>query len=587
MYSTKKNIRLLLAVMLQHEVPYWVLCPGSRNAPITLTATRVWGDGIANQRGTLSVLDERTAGFVALGLSDGCNAPVAVCCTSGSAVLNLAPAVAEAYYRHVNLVVISADRPKRWIGQMDGQTLPQDDVFGGLVCKSVTLPEEIATEEDEWYCRRLVEEAFMEAVKQGGGPIHINVPLSEPLFEETDEPLPIVTPVKYYNSYGRLRLPAHDTFIRKWTMPQTRRMIVIGQRAYDKMHVEEWNALSRIVEDKSTVVVAEHLANVIQKEDIITRADEILDIWPEDEALMPECVITLGGHVVSKRLKQFLRKASADMQHLHVSLRGDYCDTFRHLTGVVQADNESFVSELSDWYLKRNDGRYEESTFRAEWHRRQQEVKAKASVYDYHTHSDLKVLADVIKMLPEKSRIHLANSSMVRNVQLFDFPNGCLFYCNRGMNGIEGSVSTAVGYAIATPEEKSYLLVGDLSFAYDSNALWNINLPPNLRILVLNNGGGQIFRQLPGLQPTSECRRMVAGEHRLRISNERSMKCRYLSAQERYLKAFYKKELERWADSSQDIPLLEIETKAEQNDQVVRERREWMYTLRDRSEEKR
>ena len=180
MYSDKKNVLQLVALLRAHGVRRAVLCPGSRNVPLVQAFATCGGFEC------FSVTDERSAGFFAIGLALHVQAPVVVCCTSGSALLNLHPAVCEAFYRRVPLVVVSADRPAAWIGQMDGQTLPQPGVFGGLVRKAVNLPE-VRTEEDEWYANRLVNEALLEVDHHGYGPVHINVPLSEPLFHFTAE----------------------------------------------------------------------------------------------------------------------------------------------------------------------------------------------------------------------------------------------------------------------------------------------------------------------------------------------------------------------------------------------------------------
>ncbi|WP_349832911.1 2-succinyl-5-enolpyruvyl-6-hydroxy-3-cyclohexene-1-carboxylic-acid synthase, partial [Bacteroides fragilis] len=220
MYSDKKNILQLVALLRAHGVTKVVLCPGSRNAPIVHTLA-----GHPDFT-CYSVTDERSAGFFAIGLALQGGTPAAVCCTSGTALLNLHPAIAEAYYQKVSLVVISADRPAAWINQMDGQTLPQPGVFRSLVKKSVDLPE-IHTDEDEWYCNRLLNEALLELNHHGKGPVHINVPVSEPLFQFTAESLPEVRVITRYqglNVYDR----DYDGLIDRLNK-YNRRMMIVGQ----------------------------------------------------------------------------------------------------------------------------------------------------------------------------------------------------------------------------------------------------------------------------------------------------------------------------------------------------------------------
>ena len=221
MYSDKKNIQELVALLEAHKVRKIVLCPGSRNAPIVQT--------IVNHSyfSCTSVTDERSAAYIALGLALNGGEPVAVCCTSGTALLNMHPAVAEAYYQQVPLVVISADRPEAWIGQMDGQTIPQPNAFGKLVKSSVNLPE-VRSDEDKWYCNRLVNEALLELYHHGRGPVHINVPISEPLFDFNTTELPsarVITRYEGLNMYNR----EYDDLIEKLN-GYSKRMMIAGQQ---------------------------------------------------------------------------------------------------------------------------------------------------------------------------------------------------------------------------------------------------------------------------------------------------------------------------------------------------------------------
>ena len=220
MYTDKKNILQLVALLKAHQIQKIVLCPGSRNIPIVQTLVNI------PEFTCYPVTDERSAGFFALGLALNGGSPAAICCTSGTALLNIHPAVAEAFYQQVPLVVISADRPAAWIGQMDGQTLPQPGVFGSLVKKSVNLPE-IQSEEDEWYCNRLINEALMELDHHGKGPVHINVPISEPFFKLPVTELPearVITRYQGLNVYEKDYQPLIDRLNR-----YQRRMVVVGQ----------------------------------------------------------------------------------------------------------------------------------------------------------------------------------------------------------------------------------------------------------------------------------------------------------------------------------------------------------------------
>lgn len=489
MYSDKKNILQLVALLRAHEIRNVVLCPGSRNTPIIHT--------LANHPyfTCYSVTDERSAGFFALGLALSGGRPAAVCCTSGTAPLNLHPAVAEAFYQQVPLVVISADRPASWIGQMDGQTLPQPNVFGPLVKSSVNLPE-IHTSEEEWYCNRLVNEALLELNHHGKGPVHINVPISEPLFQFTAEDLPDVRVITRYqglNVYDR----QYDDLITRLN-GYTKRMMVVGQM--NLIYLFERKICKLLY--KHFAWLTEHTGNQTVPGIPVKNFDAIIYSLPEEEQakLVPDLLITYGGHVVSKRLKQLLRK-HPPKEHWHVAADGQVADTFCSLTTVIEMDPFEFLEKIA--YLLENKP--------CEYPKRWEQLSKQMAEPDF-AFSEMAAIGKVLKALPTDAVLHLANSSTVRYAQLFQIPDSVEVCCNRGTSGIEGSLSTALGYAWAS-DKLNFVLIGDLSFFYDMNALWCNHLRGNLRIMLLNNGGGEIFQSLPGLKMEARTHRFVTALH--------------------------------------------------------------------------
>ena len=489
MYSDKKNILQLVALLRAHEIRNVVLCPGSRNTPIIHT--------LANHPyfTCYSVTDERSAGFFALGLALSGGRPAAVCCTSGTALLNLHPAVAEAFYQQVPLVVISADRPASWIGQMDGQTLPQPNVFGPLVKSSVNLPE-IHTSEEEWYCNRLVNEALLELNHHGKGPVHINVPISEPLFQFTAEDLPDVRVITRYqglNVYDR----QYDDLITRLN-GYTKRMMVVGQM--NLIYLFERKICKLLY--KHFAWLTEHTGNQTVPGIPVKNFDAIIYALPEEEQakLVPDLLITYGGHVVSKRLKQLLRK-HPPKEHWHVAADGQVADTFCSLTTVIEMDPFEFLEKIA--YLLENKP--------CEYPKRWEQLSKQMAEPDF-AFSEMAAIGKVLKALPTDAVLHLANSSTVRYAQLFQIPDSVEVCCNRGTSGIEGSLSTALGYAWAS-DKLNFVLIGDLSFFYDMNALWCNHLRGNLRIMLLNNGGGEIFQSLPGLKMEARTHRFVTALH--------------------------------------------------------------------------
>jgi 2-succinyl-5-enolpyruvyl-6-hydroxy-3-cyclohexene-1-carboxylate synthase len=490
-YSNKQNILELVALLREHGVTKVVLCPGSRNAPIVHTLST------CPDFTCYSVTDERGAGYFAIGLALNGGAPAAVCCTSGTALLNLHPAVAEAFYQQVPLVVISADRPAAWIGQMDGQTLPQPGVFGTLSRKSVTLPE-IHSDEDRWYCNRLINEALLATHHHGKGPVHINVPLSEPLFEFTVAELPKVRVITRYqglNVYDR----AYDDLILLLNHFR-KRMVVVGQMnliyLFEKRYVKQLH--------KHFAWLTEHIGNQTVPGIPLKNFDATINAMSEAQAedMTPDLLITYGGHIVSKRLKKFLR-AHRPKEHWHVSADGEVVDLFGSLTTVIEMDPFEFLEKIAGLIDS------ETPDFPRMWENYCKEIPEPNIAY-----SEMSAVGALIKALPNPCALHLANSSAVRYAQLYTLPPNVEVCCNRGTSGIEGSLSTAVGYA-SVSDKLNFVAIGDLSFFYDMNALWmGNNIRPNLRIMMLNNGGGEIFHTLPDLDMSGTSHKFITAVHK-------------------------------------------------------------------------
>lgn len=489
MYTDKKSILQLAALLKAHGIRKIVLCPGSRNIPIVQTLANI------PDFTCYPMTDERSAGFFALGLALHGGSPAAVCCTSGTALLNLHPAVAEAFYQQVPLVIISADRPAAWIGQMDGQTLPQPGVFGSLVKKSVNLPE-VDTEESEWYCNRLINEALLELNHHGKGPVHINVPISEPFFKLPVTELPqarVITRYQGLSVYDKDYQPLIERLNR-----YQRRMAVVGQmnliylfdKRYTKMLYKHFAWFTENISNQT--VPGMPIRNV---EPLLCSMN-----FEAQQKMRPELLITYGGHIISKRLKNFLRR-HPPVEHWHISPDGEIVDLYGSLTTVIEMDPFEFLEKIAPMM----DNRTPE-------YPRQWETLSKAIPQAQFDYSEMSAIGKVIRLLPTPCSLHLANSSVVRYAQLFELPAEVEVLSNRGTNGIEGSMSTALGYATAS-DKLNFLFIGDLSFFYDMNALWNANYGSNIRILLLNNEGGEIFHALPGLELHENARRFVTAIH--------------------------------------------------------------------------
>lgn len=485
------NIQILVSLLSQHGVSRAVVCPGSRNAPIVH-----WLSGCGTME-CCPVTDERSAGFVALGMAQATGRPVAVCVTSGTALLNLAPAVAEAYYRQIPLVVISADRPQMWIDQLDGQTLRQPGALGGFVARCVTLPEP-STDENRRYSERLVNEAMLAARHPVGRPVHINVPLSEPLFDFTVADTPRVRAVTHIGNGGA---SAEMTgLIGDRLRTAVRPMIVVGQCDDSRMLAD---ALRRLA--GRYVVLQEPLSPGPGA----VRFDEVLNRIGMSADYMPDFILYAGGTVVSKRLKKFLRAADG-AETWAVSPDGEIHDTFMTQTAVIQADAVSVMVGLAA-LLSDDDGVSSASGFRCLWTAALAAADSHAAAFEprYSQMMAVRMFEAMAGELDYDFHVHYANSSAVRLANVY---SDHYIYVNRGVNGIEGSLSTAAGFSMACLE-MTFCVIGDLSFFYDSNALWSQALRGNLRILLLNNCCGGIFHQLPGLEASPVRDSCIAAEH--------------------------------------------------------------------------
>lgn len=454
-----------------------VISPGSRNAPLTI--------GFANNDTfeCFSIADERSAAFFALGMAQQTQKPVVVLCTSGSALLNYYPAFAEAFYSQIPLIIVSADRPHDKIDIGDGQTIRQENVFANHSLFNANLNENVSLEND-----KLINEAISKSILEKG-PVHINVPFEEPLYETTgelivkSEIIPEVQPI--------LESENLSDFAKKWNH-SNKKMILVGVNFPNAI---QQNIIDWMANDSSVVVLTETTSN-LHDETFISNIDTIITPFSiEDfETFQPEILVTFGGMVVSKRIKAFLRKYKPK-QHWHIDPFRAY-DTFGALTKHFKTEPNLFFEQFIP--LSQN----VKSSYKSEMNAIKKLRKIKQEVYlSEIPFSDFKAFELIINFLPEHSMLQIANSSPIRYAQLIDIHPSISVFCNRGTSGIDGSSSTAIGAAFAS-NQQAVLITGDISFLYDSNALWNQYIPKNFKIVLVNNGGGGIFRILPGHEET-------------------------------------------------------------------------------------
>ena len=475
----------MVAICAALGMRYVVLSPGSRCAPLVI-AFHNHPDITC-----LSIIDERAAAFFAMGMAQQLGQPVGLVCTSGSATLNYAPAIAEAFYSKIPLLLFTADRPSEWIGQADGQAIQQHDIYRNYIKKSFELPSAIKDDDLLWYSNRMVSEAYNTCLIPDKGPVHINVPFREPLYElreyATYQPPRAIgsTPIES-------TLPENEQrrLLKSWNN-YSRIMVVAGSFSPDQQLSETVNALA----DQPGIVVLTEVTANLNGPKLITTLDPALEAIPtnDKELYRPDLLITFGGPVVSKKLKRFLRQHQPK-EHWYVDESGDHTDTYQTLTNIIRVQAGHFLKLMLEQGQPSGNGYanlWQQAQTKAT-QRHQQQLEAAP-------YCDLTVFDKVLQALPVGTNLQLANSTPIRYAGLFKLPvdKHITVNCNRGTSGIDGCISTAAGAAYIS-QKPTTIVAGDLSFFYDSNALWNKHLPANLRIIVINNGGGNIFRIIKG-----------------------------------------------------------------------------------------
>ena len=529
------------------QIKHIVISPGSRNAPLTI--------GFANDPyfNCYSIVDERCAAFFALGIAQQRREPVAVVCTSGSALLNYYPAFSEAFYSNIPLVVISADRPSSKIDIGDGQTIRQVNVLANHSAYNANLSDETHSDKSNFYeLNRALNTAIEEQL-----PVHINVPFEEPLYLTTEEQYP------FENIVAEIKNPIINedkaiNFVKHWNS-SAKKMVLVGVLTPNSVESQyiEW-----LAKDPSVLVLTETTSNLHHLH-FIPYIDKLLTYTEKasalKESLQPDLLLTFGGLVVSKKIKQFLRSYKPTY-HYNVDLHKGY-DSYFCLTTYFKADINTFLREVTPNLINVS------STYQQQWLEIKNEIQQIHLEYiNQIPFSDFKVYNEVFNNIPNDHIVQISNSSAIRYAQLMKAHPSWKVFCNRGTSGIDGSMSTAIGAAVGSASPTVFI-TGDLSFFYDSNALWNKYIPQNFRVILLNNQGGGIFRILPGDKTDSnfeyffETPHKLTAEHFCKMYNINYQSATNLTDLQRKIGEFYEKS---------DVPkLLEVHTPRKINDKVL------------------
>lgn len=491
MYSDNKLILQLVSLLKQYEIKRIVISPGSRHYPLIRSLE------VDSFFELFSVVDERSAAFFALGLIQNSQEPVAVCCTSGTSTINYGSAVVEAFYQKLPLLLLTADRLPEYLGQMEEQMYKQDDTFHHFIKFHGQL-KPINNSLDEWYCNRIINEGLLALSYRGFGPVHLNFPIES----------------------------HHSDSFSTSLLPKARKIGIVGQ--YSSRHV--WNSIAEKVNGKKVlivcgqtfrvppdfisffdsfvkqhhaVVLCDHLNNFKLENSfsdtyLIVRSIKKIDI----KDYCPDIVITLFSNTVfNGEFKSFLKNFPGEFEHWHIDQSGKIIDPFQSLTTIFDVSEDVFFEKISSVCGTSNQDYY------SKW------LQLSSSIDEPKVgFSELRAIGDFLKVLPNNSLLHVANSLPIRMLSTFSIADNIKVYCNRGVNGIDGCMSTAVGYAALTTEPV-YLIIGDLTFFYDMNALWNRHLSKNFRILLLNNEGGGVMHMPLPASLSSDLSRYVSAGH--------------------------------------------------------------------------
>lgn len=550
-----QSINNIAEICFQKGIKNIVLSPGSRCAPLTVAFVRHPG------LKTFSIPDERSAAFIALGMAQQSKLPVVLVCTSGTAALNYYPAIAEAYYQQIPLIVITADRPDEWIDQLDGQTIRQQNVYSNHIKKCYQLPVDYSHPDAHWYVNRVVNEAINISQDLDKGPVHINVPFREPFYPEPTEEIVFDKNVRIINHHNCvIQL---DNLVEKYIVEQLnlskKILIVVGQYEYDLNLI---NHLNEFCNTYKIPVLADIISNV-PVDNKIYHSDITLFNKQLHVNLHPDLVISFGKSILSKNVKNWLRNTKIKT-HIHLQNGSQIADYSQSITTIINIQPSQFFNQLLQNTLN-----VDCSSYLKLWQDTEQSFEDKLTKHFSNSQfSEFEAVYTIVSHLPENSILQLANSMSVRYANYLKIDKSIQVLSNRGTSGIDGCSSTALGCALETDKIVT-LITGDIAFLYDRNAFWNNYLPKNLRVVVLNNNAGGIFRIIDGsnkLPELQEYFETIQNNNICDLEFEKVFLCDLVDKKDVLIDKcvdFYKK--------SDNPKLIEVKTDAKINTEVLKE----------------
>lgn len=509
MYTHIKGVQILVSLLKQYNIKHIVLSPGTRN---TALAHSVETDDFFE---CYSIVDERSAGYFALGISEALGVPVCVSCTAATATCNYLPAMQEAYERNIQLIALTADQDAYEMFHMEDQCIDQVDMFHGFVKCAVDVPK-VETEHDYWYFNRRVNEAFLELDHHGKGPVQINYHMPYSLDElarfEVRE-LPVTRKINRYDCILDWK-PFSDELINK------KRILVVGGSDYEPNGALR-QQLKLFTEKYNCVVVCDTFSNVRQPDsEKIILPKTLGDVINHKEVkdLTPDLIITFGN-VYYSTIKYFLQGYAKNVTHWQIAIDGILNDGYHCLTKVFECRPEDFFAGVNAQTTGKNDDIYYNV-----WKNRMDQIH-----YPDLGFTHFKVIEEFCKRIPANAVLHTSVLDSIRISNYVDMNPGVRCFANIGADGIDGALSTFLGQA-EKESIPSFLLIGDLSLMYDMNAMLHF-MSDNVRILVINNYAGAEFHKNFGIEKIPTLNQHIAAGHHVKIEQCHSLSnLEYLSA---------------------------------------------------------
>jgi 2-succinyl-5-enolpyruvyl-6-hydroxy-3-cyclohexene-1-carboxylate synthase len=550
MISDKRSVQDFFSLLEQRSIHHVVISPGSRNAPFSISL---------HEHATISshqIPDERSSAFVALGMAQQLGKPVVLICTSGTAALNFSPAIAEAFYQRIPLLIVTADRPVEWIDQGEGQSIRQRHVYENFVKASYEVLDDASHADSVWHNVRIMDEAMRKCLEGVAGPVHLNFPLREPLYGVVENATHSVKTIQRAPIQRHIHQEVLEGLHEE--LSKAKSVLILAGQAQTDVRLQ--NALLRWAELPQVAVMTEAHSNLSDGR-FVSTIDRLIMTLPAEErkSLDPEVLITVGHNIISRKIKDILRKGNC--QHWHVDVTGEGLDTLKHLNRIVPIKPFEFFEHILP------EPNYDSVYAQAIGKLNSEGAEKATRFLQNAAWSDLKAFDVIYKALPFNSHLQMGNSSVVRYILLFDSRKDIAHFGNRGVAGIDGCSSTAVG-ATFISKVPTTLISGDVAFFYDSNAFWNHLVSKHLKLVVINNGGGGIFRIIdgpsttPALEQFFETRHTRKAADMARMYNIPTATATNLDELEKGLS---------WLYSTDECCLLEVLTPTEENAQVLQD----------------